>query len=76
MVKLTKITDINKKPDARWKKFKHDDDNPDCQHCKFDRAEKSIPVDEFEIKFKGVTQIIKEITVVRGRFDDCIGWKY
>jgi len=60
-----------------------------CLHCKYSEREKSIPKNDFKIKEikksiddKGKTTIteklrtVKEITIVRGRHQDVIGWTY
>jgi len=77
LAKPIKINDISeeKKITSKWKLFKHSDTDPNCQHCKCTIAENSIPKDEFTIKKKNGGNItIKQITVKRGRYGDCIGW--
>jgi len=79
MVKLSKVTDMTaeQKAVAKWKKLKHDEGNLDCLHCKMAEAEDSIPTEEFDVKDDlGNPRTIKEITVVRGRYGDCIGWTF
>lgn len=57
----------------------HDKDifNPDCKVCKAERAEKSIPKKDFTIKDPlGIDFKVTKVTLLRGRYDDCIGWSY
>lgn len=81
MTKLTKINDKDKN-NLQWKKFKHGGMAADCQHCKFLKAENSIPKDEWIVKRRNrpgtplIPETIKEIKVIRGRYGDCVGWKY
>jgi len=59
----------------------------DCEHCKFQECEDSMPRETFTINddikdkkgevIKKQTKTVKEITIVRGkRFEDIIGWVY
>ena len=43
-----------------------------CERCRYDRAENSIPKKEFKHLGKTVTKI----TIHRGRLDDCIWWSF
>jgi len=52
-----------------------------CQRCKFDVAEnsltdkiKSLSDKSKSVNASGAPVTFKMLTVVRGRFDDCIGW--
>jgi len=57
-----------------------------CNHCKYTKAEKSIPSKDFKIQqsifdkngkiIKTVSKTIKEVTIVRGSHDDIIGWNF
>ena len=74
-----KIKDKSKKPDnmAKWKKFKHEPENIDCLHCKFQQAEDSIPIEEFtKLDEEGKQVTVKEITIIRGSKDDVLGWVF
>lgn len=76
MVKLT-IIDKLKNKDKRWKTMIKHTNKIDCLHCKYKKAEDSIPKEEFTIKnISGSTVTIKEIKLVYGRHDDIIGWSY
>ncbi len=65
----------------KWKNiFKHEPNNIDCKHCKFQKAEDSIPRKDFEVKETNqktneiTSRTIKEITL---DYDDneCVrGW--
>jgi hypothetical protein len=77
--------DSKKKADdkAIWKtKFKHDVNNPNCEHCKFGKAENSIPSESFIITDEdknGKTlpnKTITQIKIHRGRYDECVGWSF
>jgi hypothetical protein len=58
----------------------------DCLHCKFDQCWKSVPQDNFKVNddiidkngkvTKKQTKTVKEITLVRGTFEDVVGWKW
>ena len=64
---------LNKINNPRWKKFiKHEEKNIDCLHCKYEKAEASIP--DQHLKVEG--HIISSITIVYGSHDDVIGWSY
>ncbi len=57
-----------------------------CDHCKFDECWQSVPKKDFTIiepimdkdgkikKHQTIT--VKEITLVRGSFEDVVGWKW
>ena len=46
-----------------------------CEFCRCEIAWKSVPQKEFTVKDqKGKDRIIDQITLVRGKFDDVIGW--
>jgi len=81
LVKLTKIIDKIKESRGsdglKWEKLAHNPDSMDCLHCKYTEREDSIPKDKFTVKeFGGGTKTISQIEIVRGRHDDCIGWKF
>jgi hypothetical protein len=58
----------------------------DCKHCKFKQCWDSVPQKDFKVNddiidkngkvTKKQTKIIKEITLVRGSFEDVIGWTF
>jgi len=55
----------------------NDKRDPDCARCKAEFAESSIPKKDFQVKdHKGKSITISEITLTRGRYDDCIGWSF
>ena len=65
----------------KWKNFfKHDANNIDCKHCKFQKAEDSIPQEDFEIKEtdpetnETTTRIISEITLDYDDYECVRGW--
>ena len=58
-----------------------------CLHCKYSKAEQSIPTENFTVKDskldkKGkptgeiISRTIKEITIIQGDHDDVIAWKW
>ena len=80
-----KINDISEeeKQKAKWKKLACNcETDPDCKACHFKEAEESIPQNEFTVKEfdKDGNEIgdktIKEIKVIRGKYNDCIGWYF
>lgn len=54
----------------------------DCLHCKYSKAEESIPKNDFKIKWvdektkKQKIKTISDITVMLGRHDDVMGWTF
>lgn len=53
----------------------------ECMHCKCKQAWDSVPQEHFKINNvekgkKTGTTTIKEITLVRGRYEDVIGWRF
>ena len=58
----------------------------DCLHCKFEQCWKSVPQKDFTVNddimdkkgnvTKKQTKTVNEITLVRGRFQDVIGWNF
>jgi len=82
LAKLDKITDKVKNARGssglKWKKhFKHQPKDIECTHCKYTERENSIPKDKFTVKRRdGTLDEIKEITILRGRHDDCMGWTF
>jgi hypothetical protein len=59
----------------------------ECLHCKFDQCWKSVPQKDFKVNdhiidiktgkiTKKQTRTVKEITLVRGSFEDVIGWTF
>jgi len=86
-----KVIGLIKNP--KWKKFlKHDELDINCNHCKFQEAEDSIPFQEAEDsipkenfvykkikdnKSKSIISVtVKEISIVTGSQDEVIGWNY
>ena len=73
---------LNEIKNPRWKKFfKCEPNNIDCIHCKYTEQEKSIPKTDFQHisidedgNKKQIT--IKEITLVYGKHEDVVGWKF
>jgi len=70
----------------RYEVLKHEENNLDCLHCKYDKTEKSL-VDKIKsmkdtdktqgLDKDGVTILTKtfqKLVVKRGRHDDVIGW--
>lgn len=53
---------INEIKDPKWKKYFKHNDKIDCKHCKFQKAEDSIPREDFE--FTTTDQKTKEKTTV------------
>ena len=58
----------------------------ECLHCKFEQCWKSVPQKDFKVNddiidkngkvTKKQTRTVKEITLVRGKFEDVIGWTF
>jgi len=58
----------------------------ECKHCKFTECWQSVPKKDFTVNddiidksgkvTKKQTRIVKEITLVRGSFEDVVGWKW
>jgi hypothetical protein len=59
----------------------------ECKHCKFTECWQSVPKKDFTVNddiidiktgkvTKKQTRIVKEITLVRGSFEDVIGWTF
>ena len=58
----------------------------ECLHCKFDQCWKSVPQKDFTVNddiidkngkvTKKQTKTVKEITLVRGSFEDVVGWTW
>jgi len=54
----------------------------ECLHCKFDQCWKSVPqkdfkITEFDLKGKVIgKKTIKEITLIRGKYEDVTGWTF
>jgi hypothetical protein len=58
----------------------------ECKHCKFMESWQSVPQKDFTVNddiidkngkvTKKQTRTVKEITLVRGSFEDVIGWKF
>ncbi len=59
----------------------------ECKHCKFMQCWQSVPKKDFTVNddildiktgkiIKKQTKTIKEITLVRGSFEDVIGWNF
>lgn len=80
-----KINDLSEeeKLDAKWKKLNCNCDiDPDCKACQFKKAEESIPKDEFTVSEyddegnKIGNKTITEIKIVRGKYDDVMGWTF
>ena len=74
------VIDKKKKIKPEWKTFKHkhlEGRKSDCARCKFQNRENSIPKTNFKHKHKGKPlRTVSEITVIRGKYDDCIGWLF
>jgi len=78
------INDQRKGKSKGFEEMTHNHDLPPtrlqeiaCQRCHYDKAENSIPKNQFTIKDENGNNItITEIKIIRGRFDDCIGWSY
>jgi hypothetical protein len=58
-----------------------------CDHCKFTECWKSVPQKDFTVNddivdiktgkiIKKQTKTVKEITLVRGSFEDVVGWTW
>ena len=59
----------------------------ECIHCKSEECWNSVPKENFKVKDfpldkdgnptgETITRTVKEITLVRGKFEDIIGWKF
>ncbi len=58
----------------------------ECKHCKFTECWQSVPKKDFTVNdyiidkdgkvTKKQTRTVKEITLVRGSFEDVIGWTF
>ena len=58
----------------------------ECLHCKFEQCWKSVPQKDFKVNddiidkngkvTKKQTRTVKEIPLVRGKFEDVIGWTF
>lgn len=81
--KLTKLGKDKKK--LKWKKLKHDPENIECLHCKYEEAENSLENhiatsnDDDTMTVKDENNIDKIVTrgkttILRGKHDDVIGW--
>ena len=77
----------NKIQNRKWKKFfKHEEKNIHCVHCKYTKAEDSIPKADFDVKvrkfpnsktdFTTISKTITEIKLINGSDDDVIGWTF
>ena len=74
-----KVNDSLKNKSKRWKGLlKHNADEVDCLHCKYTRAEQSVPTKDFKAwdKKSGTVKTVTEITIKYGRHDDVIGWTF
>ena len=72
-----KIHDSMEDESKRFEKIEHTVNHVQCQRCKFDIAEESIPKKEWIVKDdKGKDVTVKEVTIVRGSLDDCQGWLF
>lgn len=73
----------NEIQDPKWKHFfKHEPNNIDCKHCKFQNAEDSIPREDFEFKEtdpetnETTTRTISEITLDYDDYECVRGWSW
>lgn len=72
-----KINDPMEGKKKRFEDVAHTANHIQCIRCKIDIAEDSIPKKNFIVKYKGKPdKTITEITLMRGSFDDCIGWSF
>jgi len=77
-----KVNNLIKNP--KWKKFyKHDELNIDCTHCAAQKAEDSIPKQNFVFQktknkdSKSILSVtIKEINIVSDSHDVVLGWNF
>ena len=71
----------------RWEFLQCDcDTNSECQRCKYEESEESIPKEDFTVKdpvydtdgnITGtVDRLVTEIKVIRGSKDDVLGWVF
>jgi len=71
---------INFISNPKWKEFiKHEPNNIDCLHCKYQKAEDSIPKEDFTVnKFdeegNSTPLTISEITLDYGEHENVKGW--
>lgn len=76
------IIDDKKKESPIWKRLKHDPKDIHCLHCKYKKAEDSIPKKSFKVKRRDGNgnplpdKTINKIKVIRGNDDDVIGWVF
>ena len=77
---MTKFHIINSKKKALWESMPCTCKKGDimlshpikiCEHCRCEIAWKSVPQESFKLGNKQ----INEITLVRGRYEDIIGWE-
>jgi len=72
------ITDKLKDKPKKWEsgigRFKHDENNPDCLHCKYVERVNSIPTKTIKKKVENGTFTLTKIKIVYGSDDDVIGW--
>ena len=77
MVRLDKINDPDKKEDPKWEKIAHTENHLDCKRCDYQKSEDSIPTEKFEKDDgNGNPILVNEITVVRGKYDEVMGWLF
>lgn len=80
-----KIKDSKDKKEKKFKQMKHKHgDNPnglemvDCNRCKFEEREQSWEKHKKDspltTKVNGVTKNLQSCKVIRGKYDDVIGW--
>ena len=77
----SKIKDISKKEnDFKYKKIKHNVEAIICEHCNYEEREDSLKNiikemnDNDTTMSKGVPKAFKVLKVIRGKYDDVIGW--
>ena len=73
----------NEIENPKWKEFfKHEPNNIDCKHCKFQNAEDSTPRENFEVKEtdpetdETTTRTISEITIDYDDYECVRGWTW
>ena len=82
-----KVNNLEKNP--KWKKVlvcTCEGKIDECNHCKYTKAEKSIPSKDFKIQesvldkngktIKTTTRTVKEITLKIGSHGDVMGWAF
>ena len=77
-----KVIGLKDKP--KWRDILVEDCNgklEECLHCRYSKAEKSIPKTNFTVMEKDengneVLRTISEIKIIRGSHDDIIGWSF